>query len=125
MAPERTNTVNIIFNLPPALVIGLIVSVVLPLFVGLVTRVVTSPARKAVLLALLSAITGTGTELLNAVTANQTYDLGVGLILAVTSFLIAVGLHFGIYKPTGASAALQRVGAKHARDDGSYDVSSL
>ena len=116
---------NIIFNLPPALIIGLLVSTVLPLLVGLVTTRVTKPGTKAILLATLAAAAGLLTELAASIAADVAYDLGSGLVLAITSFLIAVGLHFGIYKPTGASAALQRVGARHARDDGSYDVSSI
>ncbi|CAD5999157.1 hypothetical protein [Agreia sp. COWG] len=116
---------NIIFNLPPALIIGLLVSTVLPLLVGLVTSRVTKPGTKAILLAVLASVAGLLTELAASIAASTTYDLGSGLVLAVTSFLIATGLHFGIYKPTGASAALQRVGEpKHARDDGSYDATS-
>ncbi|WP_066038645.1 hypothetical protein [Herbiconiux solani] len=104
----------ITFDLPPVLIVGLIVSTILPLIVGLVTKVVTDPGVKAIILAGLAAVTGLGTEFLNAITSGTSYDLGTGLVLAVTSFLIAVGLHFGIWKPTGAAGAVQRVGAKHA-----------
>lgn len=102
---------NIVFSLPPALIIGLIVTVVLPLIVGLITNANISASWKSVILALLAAATGLGTELLAAVQSGSQYDLGNGVILALTSFLIAVGLHFGIYKPTGAASALQAVGA--------------
>ena len=103
------------FELSPVLVVGLIVSTVLPLIVGLVTKVVTNPGLKAILLAGLAAVTGLGTEFLNALTSGTVYDLGTGVVLAVTSFLIAVGLHFGIWKPTGATQAVQNVGSgKHA-----------
>lgn len=100
---------NIIFNLPPALVIGLLVSTVLPLLVGLVTSRAMKPGLKAVLLAVLSALTGLLTELLNAVNAGAAYDLGTGLVLALTSFLIAVGIHYGLWKPTKVTAAAQDV----------------
>ncbi|MFF2274223.1 hypothetical protein ACFVTX_18255 [Agromyces sp. NPDC058136] len=102
------------FAFPPALVLGLIVSTILPLLVGLVTNTVTSPGRRATLLAALAAVTGLLTELLAAVEAGVTYDLGTGLVIALGMFLVAVGMHFGIWKPTGVSATLQQVGMKDA-----------
>lgn len=101
---------NIVFGITPVLIVGLIVSTILPLLVGLVTKAVTNSSVKAILLAALSAITGLGTELLNAITANQPYDIGTGIVLAFTAFIVAVGIHYGIYKPTGATAAVQAVG---------------
>lgn len=101
---------DITFDLPPALIIGLLVSTILPLLVGLVTRTVTHGGVKAVLLAALAAVTGLLTELLASVQAGTSYDLGSGLVLALTSFLIAVGLHYGIWKPTGTAHKLQSVG---------------
>jgi predicted secreted Zn-dependent protease len=107
---------NITFDVPPALIVGLIVSTILPLLVGLVTRVVTSPGIKAVILAALSAVTGLGTELLNSINSGTPYDAGTGVVLALTAFLIAVGLHYGLWKPTGASVAAQAVGSKHVAE---------
>jgi len=92
------------------ILLTMLVATVLPLLVGLVTKVVTSPGKKAVLLALLSAVTGLGSEVLNALTTGTSFNLFLGLILFITSFLIAVGLHYGFWKPTGTSAAAQRVG---------------
>jgi len=97
------------FNLPWPVILGMVVSVILPLIVGLVTTRVTNSGLKAVLLAALAAITGLGTELIAALNSGQTYDLGNGIVLALTSFLIAVGLHYGIYKPTTLSAKAQNV----------------
>ncbi|CAN5425718.1 hypothetical protein BH09ACT9_BH09ACT9_00830 [soil metagenome] len=99
------------FDIPPALIVGLIVSVVLPLIVGLVTNAGISAGTKSIILAALAAVTGFGTELLTSINVGTTYNVGTGLIFAVTSFLVAVGLHFGIYKPTGAASALQAVGS--------------
>jgi hypothetical protein len=104
---------GITFSFPPALILGLLVSTILPLLVGLVTTRVVAGGVKALLLAALSAITGLLTELLASVNAGTTYDAGTGLVLALTSFLIAVGLHYGLWKPTGASNAVQSVGARH------------
>lgn len=105
---------DISFDLPPALIIGLLVSTVLPLLVGLVTKLNTDPGVKAVILAALAAITGLGTELLASINSGETYDLGTGLIVALIAFLTAVGMHFGIWKPVGASRAAQRVGDKNS-----------
>lgn len=98
-------------------VVTFLVTVALPLLVGLVTTRVTAPGRKAIYLAALAAVTGLGSELLSALTTATTYDLAAGLFLALTSFVLAVGLHFGLYKPTGAAAALQDVGGRHRSDD--------
>ncbi|WNN96057.1 membrane protein [Microbacterium phage Schimmels22] len=100
---------DISFTLDPALVIGLLVSTVLPLLVGLVTTRVTHGGIKAVLLAALALVTSLLTELGVAVSNGVTYDLGQGLLLAIPTFLIAVGMHYGLWKPTGASTAAQEV----------------
>lgn len=100
---------NIEFNLPPALILGLVVSTILPILVGLVTTRVTHGGTKAVLLAALAAVTGLLTELLAAVQAGVAYDIGNGLVLALTAFLVAVAMHFGLWKPVGASDKAQSV----------------
>lgn len=99
------------FNLDVALVIQLLVSTVLPLLVGLVTKTVTRPGVKAVLLAVFSLLTSLLVELGAAVTAGATYDIGQGLLLALPTFLIAVGLHYGLWKPVGATEKLQEIGS--------------
>lgn len=114
-APASAETIAaataVAFTLPPQLLIGLLVSTVLPLLVGLVTKTVTDPGIKAILLAVLAAATGLLSELGAAWASGSVYDLGTGLLAALGAFLVAVGLHYGIYKPTGASAALQRIGS--------------
>jgi divalent metal cation (Fe/Co/Zn/Cd) transporter len=91
-------------------ILTLLVSTILPILVGLVTKVVTSAAKKATLLALLSAATGLGSELLNALTSHTAYDLFVGLVTFVTVFIVGVALHYGFWKPTGVALAAQKVG---------------
>lgn len=90
-------------------IIGLLVGVVLPLLVGLVTTRVTSPAVKAVVLAFLSAVTGFLTEL-----TTMEFELKNAVITWLGAFLVAVGMHFGLWKPVGASAKAQAVGSKNA-----------
>lgn len=85
----------------------LVVGTVLPVLVALVTTRVTSSGKKAVLLAVLSAVAGLLSELLNALQAGVPYDVFAGLVTAVTVFIIAVALHFGLWKPTGVAAKVQ------------------
>lgn len=92
-------------------ILGLLVGVILPLLVGLVTTRVTSPGIKAVLLALLSALTGFLTEVLS-----DTFDLKTALITWLGAFLVAVGVHYGLWKPTGVSIKLQQIGSKNDHD---------
>jgi hypothetical protein len=76
----------------------------------------------------LALITGLATEWLAAVQAEVVYDLSAGLANALATFLIAVALHYGLWKPTGISGVVQAVGApepRRVRSDGSYDVTNL
>jgi len=88
----------------------LVVSVLLPVITGFVTTRVTSSSRKAVVLAVLSAVTGFSTELLNALQSNVTYDAFTGLLTAITVFIVAVAMYFGFWKPTGIAVKAQNVG---------------
>lgn len=99
----------IIFTLDPALIIQLLVSTVLPLLVGLVTKTVTSGGVKAVLLATFALVTSLLVELGNAIAAGTAYDLGQGLLFAIPSFLIAVGMHYGLWKPTAVAVKAQEL----------------
>lgn len=89
--------------------LGLAVSFVLPLLVGLVTTHVTHPGLKAVILLFLTAANGFLVELGNA---GDDYNLSSALILWAVSFVTSVAAHFGLWKPTGAAAKAQAVGVK-------------
>lgn len=95
-------------------VVQLCVAVVLPLLVGLVTKLSTNGGVRAVLLAIIALATSLGTEALAANNAGQVYDLGQGLIFGLGSFLVSVGMYFGLWKPTGAAVAAQTVGSTGA-----------
>ena len=97
----------ITFTLDPLLVIQLLVSTVLPLLVGLITKRVTHSGVKALLLALAALVTSLLTELGTALANGVPYDVGQGLLLAIPTFLIAVGLHYGLWKPTGVTEKAQ------------------
>ena len=120
VAQAGDSALAIEFNLPPALILGLLVSTVLPILTGLVTTRVTRPGVRAVILAALAAVTGLGTELLASLNAHVAYDLGNGLFLALTAFLVAVAMHFGLWKPTTIADKAQGVLVTAKGEDGVY-----
>ncbi|MFH8627744.1 hypothetical protein ACH4A8_38655 [Streptomyces vietnamensis] len=84
--------------------LGLLVSVVLPVLVGLVTTRVTHAGTKAVLLLALSGLNGFLVELASPAPG---WDAGTAAVLALVSFATAVLAHFGLWKPTGLSGKAQ------------------
>ncbi len=102
------------FTIPLPLLVGFLSGTVLPLLVGLVTTRVTSGGLKAGLLALLSAVAGSLAELSDTFVNGTTFDVGIALLTALGAFLVGVGLHSGIYKPTKVSQKLQEVGARNS-----------
>ncbi|WP_435215939.1 hypothetical protein [Streptomyces sp. bgisy034] len=92
-------------NLDQAYWLGLLVSVVLPVLVGLVTTRVTHARWKAVLLLALSTATGFVTEYAGPHDAG--YSVGTAAVLALVSFGTGVLSHFGFWKPVGVSAKAQ------------------
>jgi hypothetical protein len=82
------------------MVLSAVATVVCPILVGLVTTRDTDPARKAVLLAVLSLVSQLLIEISAALEKNQTYNLGLALMLALGQFAVSVAVHYGGYKPT-------------------------
>lgn len=101
-------------HLDTAYWIGLIISVVLPVLVGLVTTRVTNASVKAVLLLALTAATGFLTEY--AGPHPDGYSVGSAVILWVVSFATGVLSHFGLWKPTGLSRKAQDFGTRRSVD---------
>jgi hypothetical protein len=91
-------------NLDTAYWIGLLVSVVLPVLVGLVTTRVTSAGLKGVLLLALSTLNGFLVELANP---GPNYDVQTAIILSLVAFGTGVLAHFGLWKPAGVSDKAQ------------------
>lgn len=91
-------------NLDKAYWLGLAISVVLPVLVGLVTTRIVHAGWKAVILLLLSTINGV---LVEAANPGPGFDLGTAVILAAVSFGTGVLAHFGLWKPTGVSGLAQ------------------
>ena len=92
-------------NLDQAYWLGLLVSVVLPVLVGLVTTRVTHAGWKAVLLLALSTANGLIVEYAGPHDAG--YSVGTAAVLALVSFGTGVLSHFGFWKPVGVSAKAQ------------------
>ena len=106
-ADGPTAPVAVAFTLDPLAVVQLLIAFILPVLVGLVTTRVTSGALKAWLLAGLSLVTALLVELARALTAGETYDLGVALLTALPAFVVSVASHYGLWRPTGVTEKAQ------------------
>ena len=91
-------------HLDKAYWLGLLISVVLPVLVGLVTKRVTHAGVKAVLLLALSTLNGFLVELANP---GPNYDVSTAVILSLVAFAVGVLSHFGLWKPVGVSDKAQ------------------
>jgi hypothetical protein len=98
-------------NLDKAYWLGLLVSVVLPVLVGLVTTRVTNAGAKAVLLLALSVTNGFVVEY---AAPGPGYDVGTAAVLALVAFGTGVLSHFGFWKPVGVAAKAQDAFTKAA-----------
>ncbi|MBE1597243.1 hypothetical protein [Streptomyces stelliscabiei] len=98
-------------NLDQAYWIGLLVSVILPVLVGLVTTRVTHAGVKAVLLLALSGLDG---FLVEYVAGGPGYDVGTAAVLALVAFATGVLSHFGLWKPVGVAGRAQDTFVKAA-----------
>lgn len=87
-------------------IVSMLIGTVLPIIVGLVTTRVTSPAIKAILLALLSAVAGFGTEYLGD---PASFIWTAALMNWLQTFIIAVAMHYGLWKPTSVAQKAQDV----------------
>lgn len=90
-------------------VLTLIVTIILPVLTGLVTTRLTSSAKKATVTAVLAALTGFLSELLNALNTGTAYDVGAALLLWLGSFIVSVALYYGFWKPTGVTERAQEL----------------
>lgn len=91
-----------------ASLVSVLISFVLPLLVGLVTRASTSGGVKAVLLLLLSAVTAVLTQF--ASFEGDGFPWATTVLTALVGFVMAVAAHFGLWKPTGTTATVQAIG---------------
>jgi hypothetical protein len=86
--------------------LGLVITFVLPLLVGVVTTHVTNSSVQAVLLLLFSAANGFLVELTGP--HPDGYSVKAAIVLWLISFATSVAAHFGLWKPTGIASTVQR-----------------
>lgn len=117
----------LVFDINWIAVLTFAIGTLLPLLVGIVTTKVTSPARKAVYLALLSFAASILTEIVNALTSGEAYNVGAGLLAFGAIFVLSVASYFGVWsRPTSSGESISAklvnsVGRTvDPRDDGSY-----
>lgn len=99
----------VVFSLDPATVVQLLLTIIMPIAVGLVTTRTTSGSSKAWLLAGLTLVTSLLTQLASSIANETAYDLGVALLAAIPAFAISVSTYYGLWKPTGVGKASQDV----------------
>ena len=95
--------------------IGLLISIGLPVLVGLVTTRVTNGGVKAVLLLALSTLNG---FLVEYAAPGPGYSVGTAMVLSLVAFGTGVLMHFGLWKPAGIAGKAQDVGSKAAAPRG-------
>ena len=88
-------------------IVGVIVAVLLPLLVGLVTKASWGGEVRAILLAVLSAVSGVAQGFLDR-PPGVAWDWQHAVLTAVTTFVIAVAMHYGLWDKIGASEAAKR-----------------
>jgi hypothetical protein len=88
------------------ILLGFVVQFILPLLVGLVTTKVTAPDVQAILLAGLTVVVSVASNALSAHANGQPFDLVAAGLQALAGFVVSVGAHFGLWKPTGAASAV-------------------
>lgn len=91
--------------------LNVVVSALLPLLVGVLTKASWNRNLKAVLLLAVAAISAGVTDLITAGTLE-----GWKLLLEQTAinWLIAVAVHFHLWRPTGVAADVAKLGVKDA-----------
>jgi VIT1/CCC1 family predicted Fe2+/Mn2+ transporter len=90
-----------------AQLISILVGGILPLVTGLVTKSTWSGGARAVVLLVLSGVTGVLTDYLGALNGGNAFDWAVALTAAFLTFLSGVGTYFGLWKPTTLAARFQ------------------
>lgn len=100
------------FTLNAALTVQLVLTVLMPILVGLITTKATSSGLKAWLLAGATLITSVLTGMYNALANNMPFDAGFALLTAIPAFAISVATHYGLWKPTGVSDKAQEAFSK-------------
>lgn len=92
-----------------ALLLWAAVTVAMPLAVGLITKPSTPARFQALMLVAVSLLNGFLSE---ALEKGSEYNWSDGLMQFLVSLVIAISMHYGVWKPTGATGAALRVGTR-------------
>lgn len=95
------------FSLDLVTVLQLVAGTLLPLLVAVVTKVTTHPGRKAIALAALALVASVLGQIIDALVTQTPLDVGLALLLAIPTFVVAVATHYGLWKPTGVAETVQ------------------
>jgi hypothetical protein len=87
--------------------VNLVVGVFLPILVALVTKYQHQPQVRAVLLLVLSGVSGVLSQWL---AAPGGFDLSQAVFGAVTTFVVGVATLFGLWMPTGVNDKAKNMG---------------
>ena len=90
--------------------IAALLGVVFPLLVALVTKRVTNAAAKGLLLTGISVVAGLLAEISTALSTGESFDPVAWLVVTLTALVAGQVTYQAIWKPTGATRALQEVG---------------
>lgn len=88
-----------------------LLGIVFPLLVALVTKRVTNSATKGLLLTGISVVAGLLAEISNALTTGASFDPVAWLIVTLGALVAGQVTYQAIWKPVGATKALQEVGS--------------
>ncbi len=91
-------------------ILSLLVQVLLPLAVGFITKRSMAPSVKAILLVFLTVVTQWATTALEAVNSGAAFEWKAWVYNILVGFVISVAVHYGLWKPTGASDSAQDAG---------------
>lgn len=86
--------------------LSLIAGVLIPLLVGVITKMRASEGLKAIVNAGLSAVAGALTAVLASTGAVRWQSVVISIL---STWIVSVASHYGFWKPTGASQAVQSV----------------
>jgi hypothetical protein len=89
--------------------LNVVVSLGLPLLVGLLTKASWNRNLKAVLLLLLAALSAGITDLISAGSLD---DWKLIVQQTIINWLVAVAVHYHVWKPTGVAATVADAGVK-------------
>lgn len=108
---EGWDAVMVVFDeMKLIMLLQVLISAGLPLLVGILSTKLTNGLKKSLLLLGLNLLAGQLVELVAALQHKVEYDVVAGLISSLMTFLFGVGLHYGLFKPSGLTSVLLSIG---------------